>query len=423
MSATLAPAVSPKRLLSLVALACVAASVLVSAAPAGSIDDGDPCPKSGGNELLCPPGTEGVPYSIKFHADEDPPCAPGDDKWTATNGSVPPGLSLAENGQLSGTPTKAGTYSFWIEMKLPEYWIPEENRGCSSRDNSEEPVLITINPGIPRLTIGPESTAPGTVGSPYSLQMTASVSDPKQWSINSGALPTGLAIDPSSGLIAGTPTTAGSYTFEVLAKVAADTRTDTKVLGIVVRDALTIVAGEPFSETRRAAGEVSAPFTATFGATGGDGVYTWALASGALPAGLAMSGGTIEGTPRVAGDYRFVLRLTDAEGRASSYPARVTIAAKLVISTRTLPAATAGKQYRIKLVTTGGVKPTTWRLVSGPLPRGVRLDRTLGVLSGKPTKPGRYRITIEAVDELGVLSTRSLTLVVTAAPKLTKPAK
>jgi hypothetical protein len=308
-------------------------------------------------------------------------------------------------------------------MKLPDYWYPEENRGCSSRDNSEERVSITINPGIPKLTIGPESTTPGTVGTPYSLQMTASVGDPKQWSINSGTLPTGLTIDPSTGLISGTPAAAGSYTFEVLAKVIADTRTDTKVLGIVVRDALAIVADEPFSETPRAAAEVTAPFTTTFGATGGDGVYTWALASGVLPTGLAMTGATIEGTPRVAGDYRFVVRLTDAEGRAASYAARITVAAKLLITTRTLPLATAGKRYRTKLATTGGVKPTTWKLVSGPLPRGVRLDRTLGVLSGKPTKPGRYRIRLEVVDELDVFSTRSLTLVVKAAPKPKKPKK
>jgi hypothetical protein len=253
--------------------------------------------------------------------------------------------------------------------------------------------------------------------------MTASVGDPKQWSINSGTLPTGLTIDPSTGLISGTPAAAGSYTFEVLAKVIADTRTDTKVLGIVVRDALAIVADEPFSETPRAAAEVTAPFTTTFGATGGDGVYTWALASGVLPTGLAMTGATIEGTPRVAGDYRFVVRLTDAEGRAASYAARITVAAKLLITTRTLPLATAGKRYRTKLATTGGVKPTTWKLVSGPLPRGVRLDRTLGVLSGKPTKPGRYRITLEVVDELDVFSTRSLTLVVKAAPKPKKPKK
>ena len=74
---------------------------------------------------------------------------------------------------------KAGTYTFWIEMKLPDYWIPEESRGCSSRDNSEEHVTLTINPGVPRLVIGPESAPPGTVSNQYSLQMTASVPDAK----------------------------------------------------------------------------------------------------------------------------------------------------------------------------------------------------------------------------------------------------
>jgi hypothetical protein len=416
----LAGAVSLKRLAAALVLGCAAATVVVSAAPAGSIADFDPCPKGGNGVLICPPGTEGVAYSIKFRGDEDPICAPGDDKWYATNGSVPPGLALGEDGRLSGTPTRAGTYSFWIELKLPDYENPDGS-GCSSRDNSEEPVSITINPGIPKLTIGPETTSPGTVGLAYSLQMTASVSDPKQWTINSGALPTGLALDPSSGLISGVPSASGSYTFEVLARVTADGRTDTKVLGIVVRDALAVQAGDPFSATRRAPAEVSAPFSATLGATGGEGTYTWSLASGALPAGLTFTAGVIEGTPTVAGDYRFVVGVADAEGRVATYPARVTVAPRLAFLTpRLLPSGSVGKRYRTRLLATGGMKPVAWRLVRGPLPRGVRFDRFLGVLSGVPRRPGRYTITIEATDELEVVATRTFRLVVKPA---LKPAK
>jgi hypothetical protein len=413
-----------KRLFALVVLACAVAGVLVSAAPAGSISDIDPCPRGSNGNLICPVGTEGIAYSIKFHGDEDPICAPGDDKWYAANGSVPPGLTLADNGQLSGTPTQAGTYSVWLELKLPDYFIPEENRGCSSRDNSEEPVTITINPGIPRLVIGPESAPPGTVSAQYSLQMTATVSDPKTWTINSGALPAGLTLDPATGLISGTPTSAGTYTFEVLARVNADARTDTKTLGIVVRDALAISATDPFSPTRRAPAEVTAPFSAILAATGGDGVYTWSLASGALPPGLTLNAGLIVGTPTVAGDYRFVVRVADAEGRVANYAARVTVAAKLAFLTpRLLLPGTVGKSYRAKLATTGGVKPVAWRLVRGPLPRGVRFDRFLGILYGFPTRPGRSTFTIEARDELGVVTTRVFRLVVKPAlkPKLKRP--
>jgi hypothetical protein len=252
--------------------------------------------------------------------------------------------------------------------------------------------------------------------------MTSTISDPKTWSINSGALPTGLTLDPASGLISGTPTTPGTFTFEVLAKVNADTRTDTKVLGIAVRDALAISATDPFSPTRRAPAEVSAPFSATLAATGGDGVYTWSLASGALPPGLTLNAGLLEGTPTVAGDYRFVVRVADAEGRVANYAARVTVASKLAFLTpRLLLPGTVGKAYRARLATTGGVKPVTWRLVRGPLPRGVRFDRFLGILYGFPTRPGRSTITIEARDELGVVTTRVFRLVVKPAPKPKAP--
>ena len=66
--------------------------------------------------------------------------------------------------------------------------------------------------------------------------MTATVAEPKTWSISSGALPPGSRSTPSTGLISGTPTAAGQFDFTVLAKMNGDTRSDTKALGIVVRE-------------------------------------------------------------------------------------------------------------------------------------------------------------------------------------------
>ena len=151
--------------------------------------------------------------------------------------------------------------------------------------------------------------------------MTASVADPKTWSISSGTLPPGLAIDASTGLISGTPTAAGQFDFQVLAKVNSDTRSDTKVLAIVVRDQLGILGAEPFTTARRAIGEVSVPFDATLTATGGSGTYAWSLTSGALPPGLILEEGAISGTPTTAGVYAFTATLTDSEGRVANYPA------------------------------------------------------------------------------------------------------
>ena len=91
----------------------------------------------------------------------------------------------------------------------------------------------------------------------------------------------------------------------------------------------------------------------------------------------------------------------------------IVVAPKLDIATQRLRPGRVGKLYRAKLVALGGVQPKLWR-VKGRLPRGVKLDRTTGVLLGTPKKAGTYRITVEVTDALQVKSTESFVIVVTA---------
>ncbi len=60
--------------------------------------------------------------------------------------------------------------------------------------------------------------------------------------------------------------------------------------------------------------------------------------------------------------------------------------------------------------------PKTWKIVRGPLPRGIRFDRTLGLLSGTPKKAGRYRVTFEVRDGLKVVALKTLRIDVLDAP-------
>jgi large repetitive protein len=410
--------VGVKRLLLIAVFVLSASVVLVPGASAGDIADA-PCPDAGGpNTATCPPGRQGEPYGLRFLLKEGSGCSPGDDSWSVTSGSFPPGLTLASEGIVSGTPTQAGNFTFFIRVSYPTY--PGCNGGWSDKQ-----VTIPIQPEIPRLILQPEQSAVpiSTVGAAFSLQMMSNLTDAKTWTLASGSLPTGVNLDAASGLISGTPTTAGTFSFTVSAVLTNDTlknppRSDTKALAIVVRPAVVITAGEPFAAGSITKWEVGVPFDATLAATGGNETYTWALAAGsALPTGLALgTDGTISGTPRAAGLSRFAVTATDGEGRVATYRGTLNVAAKIAVVRKPLPAGKVGKRYKARLRTTGGVAPVSWRITSGPLPRGVKLNRTTGVLAGKPTKAGRYRITAEATDELGVKSARSFTIVVRAAP-------
>ena len=385
---------------------------LASSAPAGNFDE-EKMGCTGQDPATCPTGTEGVPYSITIYL-TPPDGGRGEDFGCATfhhtGGSFPPGLSISDEGYISGTPTQAGHYDFYLTVRY------QKNPGCF-KNPSDDRFIININPGVAKLTIGPESTTPGTMGTPYSLQMTASVLDAKTWSISSGTLPPGVALDANTGLISGTPTAAGQFDFQVLAKVNADGRSDTKGLAIVVREPVSIAAAEPFSDLRLATSEVAAPFEAMLVASGGTGTYTWSLTAGSLPSGLTFAEGAISGTPRVSGSFPFTVTVTDSEGRVANLPTRIVVAPKLKIATRLLKPGRVDRFFLRKLTTAGGIKPLEWRLARGPMPRGVFFDRNAGELYGYPTRAGSWRVTFEATDAFGVKATKMLRVLIAPAPK------
>src|SRR5439155_20150574 len=127
----------------------------------------------------------------------------------------------------------------------------------------------------------------------YSLQLSANGGSSLTWSVNSGSLPAGLTLNPSSGLISGTPTQAGDSTFQV--KVSDGSRSDVQTYTLPVADKLQI-ASAPTQ-----AGEVGVLFSFKPNATGGRPPLKW-TATG-LPAGLTLDDatGAIAGTPTTAG--------------------------------------------------------------------------------------------------------------------------
>src|SRR5262249_41421140 len=112
-------------------------------------------------------------------------------------------------------------------------------------------------------------------------------------SISSGTLPPGLTLDPNTGVISGTPTVPGDYSFTVqVTDSFTPPAVATQVYNLHVAIPLLIMAPGGTD------GVVNTPYSVTLAATGGTGIDAWTLLSGTLPAGLSLSpAGVLGGTP------------------------------------------------------------------------------------------------------------------------------
>ena len=200
-------------------------------------------------------------------------------------------------------------------------------------------------------------------------------------------------------MLAGTPTTAGSYTFTV--RVASGGRSATRQLELIVADKLTVSA--PADQTW----EVRRPLAIAISARGGTPGYRWAI-SGTLPEDTGFidyeGDGTssyLKGVPAQAGSFRLAVTVTDSTGTAAQLIVTLTVAPKLQITTFDIGRAHRGKPYRLTLTSTGGVGPTSWGLASGSLPPGLTLDAASGVISGKARVRGHFVFALAVTDSLG----------------------
>ncbi len=129
--------------------------------------------------------------------------------WAVTAGSLPPGIALTSQGVFSGTSTAAGTFSFSITAT---------DSGMTAQQSATVALSVTFpNPPLVILT---NSCAPAVIKSLYTgCQMKAGGGvPPYTWSISAGALPAGLTLNATTGLISGTPTLGGSSNFTVQVK-------------------------------------------------------------------------------------------------------------------------------------------------------------------------------------------------------------
>jgi large repetitive protein len=265
-------------------------------------------------------------------------------------------------------------------------------------------------PGITTTSLGV-----GTVGQPYREVLRATGGTPPfQWSVSQGALPAGLTLDPSSGIISGTPTTAGSTTFQIQVTDSASQQSPAIGFTLAINPPVAIATTPPLF-----IGTVGQPYVQTFAASGGTNPYTWSALS-AIPGGLKFDSatGVLQGTPQSAGSFSFTVQVVDATGGKASQAYTLTINSPSLTVTlaAVLASGTVGVPYnqKLSLVATGGTAPVTWSLVSGSVP-GIVFEPSTLALSGVPTAAGTFTLTIQARDAAGLIAARTVNVVIAPA--------
>ena len=352
------------------------------------------------DSYVMPVGTVGQPYSKTFGGAGG--CGPAlPYQYSLINGSLPPGLSLSKSGTISGTPAAAGSFSFWVDLSDQN---PPSADWCRPSE-AQRQFTITVNGGaavvplaVVQTALAPKATI---VSAPYSFQLTASGGGSQTWSVVEGALPAGLQLS-SAGLISGTPTATGDFTFKV--RVTDGTRAATQAFALTVVQQLKIAAVTVPS------GEVSVPFSVKPSANGGKAAYKWSAAS--LPAGIAIdpATGELSGRPSVAGSFPVKLIVTDSLGFTASTDVTLTFAEKLSIVSRALKAAKVGRAFSVRLAALGGAAPKTWSIVRGALPAGVKFSKRTGAFSGTPRRAGKSTFVVQETDALGGIARTKLIL-------------
>ena len=391
-----------------------------------------------------PVATRYAPFGLRLKATG----GTGTYVWELAGGSLPPGLTLSSAGDLGGSPSAAGNFSFDAKV-------------TSGALTDTRMLSLQVMPGGLPLVIVDQSLTAAQFGRVYTAAIVAvGGTPPYQWrALAPEALPPGVAV-ATDGLLEGRPLMAGDFSFAVEVKDSTGAAVSKELsLRVVTPTALSIATSA--LETASVGRDYLQPLIAV----GGTAPYHWTLirfqelpenitdAPGAVLFELGTDGKPknqsfpadfgigiddrdtadyLSGTPRRAGLYAITLKVTDGvlTEDTASILLRVGYRDGLAITTLQLPDAFVHQPYQVRLSHNGGsdavginfsvpcieqaVRPGEFACAASEvlqkLPAGLNLAADGTILGTPLADTGTYTFLVKVTDGLGRQDVRALAL-------------
>jgi len=309
---------------------------------------------------------------------------------------------IFEEGNSKRSPKPVLTLALMVACSL--LWagcdtLPQSS-ASSSHPSAQSAQRITIQTSLPNATVG--------TGYHVVLSVSGGLA-PYHFVVSTGELPTGLALNPQTGSIAGIPTRAGNFSFTILVTgepIVGNSGTRAYTIAVDTCGKCVTVQVSPLDPSVAAGGKLQ--FAAVVTNTSNTAV-TWSASAGSISASGLFT------APNSTAKSVTVTASSVADSAAQASTAVTITSTVFTITTSSVPSAVQAIPYSTSLTASGGQPPYLWSIASGSLPAGLQLGSSAGTLAGSATQLGAFTFSVQVIDAAGHSAQHSLTLEVSAS--------